>query len=353
MKPEIKHNSTIKIAFYHSGCTDGLFSAHGIWEKYKGSVRLVPVNYKQSAEQSPEAFIHTNLVEKFQYAKRFSAFAYELLDLNNNYRDIEIFFLDFAPDIEKLEYLAATFKSVVVLDHHKSAMDRYLETYPHHVPNEEGVTIYPKGNVCVRFTNNQCGAYLTETYFHSQREIPYYIELVNDYDMWIKADKNSDPFVAGVSAMNPGTIKELNAILTTGGIHKVIELGEHIQRTREKRSKGAARFVTPVEITHKGKSYRGGFVNAEHDISSMLGNLLVKDNEYDIAVVYNIRSSNDVGCSVRSRKDMPSVFLSEAFGGGGHNAASGFSTTLDIVTAALSSGELEIVDERESNTVAV
>lgn len=329
----------MKIAFYHANCCDGLFGAYAVWKKYQGRVLLVPIDHNNTNKQSPEEFIDYYLIKHFPQNKRFSGFAYELIELSQKVKEVDVFFVDFAPDIEKFNFLSKMFQTVTVLDHHKSSLDIYTAKYQDKMVVKGSLTTFNFGKDKVIFSNETCGSMLAEMYFFGQAQ--YYNELVNDYDLWIKAMPESDNFVAGIMAMNFKNIAQLKSALAKG-IHLIIEAGELLNKVRMRRTESCCTRRVEVTLTHGEKSYKAALVNSELDISSMLGNSIVKDHGYDVAVIYSIRNPNEVGCSVRSSENVDSRFLSESFGGGGHNCASGFGMRLDTLLTVLRTGQWNI-----------
>lgn len=324
----------MKIAFYHNNCCDGLFGAYAAWKKFRGNILLIPIDYSRLEKQDIFEFVDYYLVQNFFKNKRFSYFAYELIDLSSNMSNIDVYFIDIAPDLKKFQDLLLMFKSVTILDHHKTAKDRYLEAYPECVVENGKITELVFKNSNIKFANEMCGSMLAEEFFFGQ--VKPYNELVNDYDMWIKAMPDSDAFVAGAMALNPKTIKNLDDILNEG-IHKVIEIGEVIQNTRERRSDSCCSRAVPIDLIHGDQTYKAALVNSELDLSSILCNKLVTKFNYDVAVAYSIKTNNEVGFSVRSAEHIDSTFLSTSHGGGGHRCASGFASTLEELVKVLNS----------------
>lgn len=324
----------MNIVFFHANCCDGLFGAYAAWKQFQGKALLIPIDYSRLQKQTPDEFISHYLIENFDKNKRFSSFAYELIDVSNYMKEVNVYFIDIAPDIEKYEVLTSMFKKVTVLDHHQTAKEMYLAKYGHKAICATDTTKMNThdGKGEIFFANNCCGSMLAEKYFTGT--FCHYNELVNDYDMWIKKIPVSDAFVAGIMALNVNSIQQLHANIQKG-IHLIIEKGETVLTVRERRTSSCCTRAVPVQVEHNGKMYNAALVNAELDLSSILGNTLIEKHGYEIAIVYSIKSPTEVGFSVRSKEGLDSTFLSKPYGGGGHACASGFGGSLKLLTIVL------------------
>ena len=126
---------------YHAGCDDGFGAAYAIWLKYGYKAKYIPVQYGQDfPEVSPGE---------------------------------TVFVVDFSYPRDVLQDIANRCK-LVVLDHHKTAMDDLADLPFAH------------------FDMNKSGAVLAWEYFHPNRPIPVLLKYVQDYDLWTKELINTE-----------------------------------------------------------------------------------------------------------------------------------------------------------------
>lgn len=321
----------MQVVLYHANCNDGLFAAYEIWRTNRKETLCIPITYIKFNKQTITEFIGDITSKLFNTSKEFSGFIHSKHSYLNAIPESRVYLVDIAVDPDKLQALSEVFQSVVVLDHHKSAKDMYLEAFSKDVKcNDEGgqTLIAPFPNTFVGFSNVHSGARYTYETLNPGSEVPYYIQLVSDYDTWKKKLPESDAFAAGIRGINPGSMEELDE-LVSDGYHETVKVGEYFDKNRQDRSINANKKRIEVDVVHNDKTYKAAVVCTSLDISSIVGNLLVTDNGYDIGMSYVIVAEDEVAWSIRSKTDLDCSFVSISFGGGGHAQASGFSTTLD------------------------
>lgn len=224
----------------------------------------------------------------------------------------DVFILDFSYPPEELLVIAEQAKSVVVIDHHESAI-RKLEGFSH-----------PK--VKLVLDTNRSGAYLTSQYFWPNSEPMVMVRLVDDRDRWVFADTRSRPFHASLFS-RPYKIGEWNR-LNANVAGAVIE-GEAIERKHMKD------IDELLARTARVMSFKQ--VDVDLDMEIVVANMpyffasdgghkmLEQHPTVHVAATYYVDNKGRYCFSLRSRKDGVNVaLLAEYFGGGGHASAAGF-----------------------------
>jgi oligoribonuclease NrnB/cAMP/cGMP phosphodiesterase (DHH superfamily) len=272
---------------YHAHCTDGTGSKYAAWKRLHHRATYIAVNYNQPMpELEPGS---------------------------------EIYIVDFSYPKTVLEALQATHKSVVVLDHHKTAEEAL-----------RGV----KG--CV-FDMHKSGCVMTWEYFHPNTSVPNLLLDIQDRDLWLWKRPNSKAVHAGLNILE-GDMHEWDKAATIPNHYdKLVSIGNTFLRKQDLVVKSAVKSKTKV-INFLG--YKCGITN-QCDLSSEIGNgiCLSKELDVDFAVVYCITASDDVLLSFRSLGDFDVSELAKKFGGGGHKNASGANVKLDVLIKILA-GEL-------------
>lgn len=317
----------MQVVLYHSNCSDGLIAAYEVWRTAPKETLCIPITYKEFQKQNTEEFIEDILHTRFDAAKAFSCFPFTKEEFVDVISGTPIFLVDICVDPGKLRALSDLFETVNVFDHHKSSWEMCEKAFGTAQVNGDEIFFHPFKNTEVYFSTKHSGAYYAYQQFHGTKQPPRYIQLVSDYDTWVKQYHDSDSFVAGIMGMSPMTMDELDEIISDG-VDSIIRIGNYFNANRHKRSNNACKHRIEIDVLHEGKTYKAAIVNTNLDISSFVGNALVEDYGYDIGMSYCIDSDKEVGWSIRSKKSVDSTFLSESFGGGGHAQASGFSCSL-------------------------
>jgi len=148
------------LCLYHANCADGFASAWAVHRRFGDDVEFISVKYGEAPPPT---------------AKR------------------DVLIVDFSYPRPVLEAMAREARSVLVLDHHKTAAQDLAglpdPVYPVEAwldPNErekQGERISSK-NLAVLFDINRSGAGITWDYLHPNVPRPRIIDLVEDRDLW-------------------------------------------------------------------------------------------------------------------------------------------------------------------------
>ncbi len=286
-------NDNLIYVLYHAHCTDGTGAKYAAWKKFKDSAVYKAVQYgKPVPDMVPGS---------------------------------EVYIVDFSYPRDVLEELQSVHKSVVVLDHHKTA--------------EEAL----KGCPGCTFDMNKSGCVLAWEHFHPDEPVPMLLQNIQDRDIWKFELRNSKEVHAGLQLLK-GDMHKWD--LAAADPNKPIPLGTHQFRYHWIVENGRTLLQKQdmtVEAAVKGKvkvidfaGYKCGITNYT-DLASEIGNAICLDRDLnvDFALVYCITKDDDVLCSLRSIGDFDVTKIAGKFGGGGHQKAAGCKISVETLCKIL------------------
>lgn len=257
------------VVLYHASCADGFGAAFAAWKKYGDAAEYRAVNH---GSRPPE-------------------------DLAGKH----VLIVDFSYRLWHLDALRDVAASLVVLDHHKTAVED-LRNFPGAV-----------------FDMNRSGATLTWWTLHETRP-PLLLEYVEDRDLWrfllpesreVSAALQSHPrefLVWDYFASAPERIDELR------------QEGRAILRYKNQIVREMAQHVRWRDIA----GHRVPTVNATACFSEVGDLLCEMYPDAPFAAYYLDRSDGLRQWGARSRSGFDVSEVAKAFGGGGHPAAAGW-----------------------------
>ena len=279
-------DKTFDVVAFHYPCQDGLSSAY------------VAKLYHEKNNLPKPSF------EPMQYNKT--------LDLEK-FRDKKIVFCDWSPKPDALKEIEAVAKQIVILDHHITAQDA-LKDVPYAI-----------------FDMNQSGVGLTWSYFFPEQELPYFLAMIQDRDLWKWQLQGSKPFTNGLftvcSTIDTYDFDELFKIFdelynNPDKVEYYINVGSLIQKVNDKKVEKIANSA--IKRIDKYLNYNVCIVNSTADYTSELGNVISSKDEVDFAVIWSYNHVTDeYYVSLRSCGDIDVSAIAKSFGGGGHRNASG------------------------------
>lgn len=219
---------------------------------------------------------------------------------------------DFSYKKEIMDKLLQTTKKLVILDHHKSALDELQN-----IPNENKI-----------FDLDHSGAYLTWQYFFPNQSIPKLIEHVQDNDLWIRKMEYTKEIISYLSSMSFDFV-EYQKLLVDANLNNAINLGKKIMEDNDKyiqiKVKEAQSFFLKINDKYYIIPHVQSYTNKSeigHTINETIKNI-------DCCAIYSYnKETNKTNFSLRSNdQNMDTTEISLIFGGGGHRNASGFSLT--------------------------
>jgi oligoribonuclease NrnB/cAMP/cGMP phosphodiesterase (DHH superfamily) len=262
---------------YHSNCCDGFGSAFSVW-KLLGNQ---PKYYAATHGRSPPEVTNKNVV-----------------------------ICDFSYDFKTTTDLIKKAKSLIVIDHHKSAEEnlKYIDE-KHKI-----------------FDMEHSGAYLTWKFFHSDKEVPLLIKYIEDRDIW----NNKLPFtheVASLLQACPFEFVFYDNLLIGTEFDKLIEQSKNVKQVCDNHINSIIPYSRCTLYQLDDDNYYLIALVNSNLYKSELGNLLIskKYPKADFAVVYNHNNNNLITTySLRSTDNHQDVsYIAKMYKGGGHRNASG------------------------------
>lgn len=235
-------------------------------------------------------------------------------------KDQDVVMVDFTYTGEPLERLLRDARSVLVLDHHKSAVER-LEGFKH-----------PK--LTTVFDMNRSGARIAWDYYFPGQEAPIVLQHVEDRDLWRFALEGTKEITSAVFSYDY-TFENWNWMMDA--VKPIDRFDDHTSRYAQLLNDGKAiqRKITKdvnelLKVNQRTMKIGDKVVpcaNIPYILSSEAGEIMGKN--VDFAACYWDTAKNRT-FSLRSRQDGGDDVSAVAmkYGGGGHKNASGFQMPL-------------------------
>lgn len=277
----------IDVVCFHYPCQDGLGSA---WVAYKFATennltyQYVPMSHSKTSEF--------------------------------DFKDKNVAFFDYAPTDE------------LIVELEKSAKDYYI--LDHHVTNEQRLKDCSK---CI-FDMNRSGAGLAWDYYYPNTEMPKFLQMIQDRDLWKFTIPETKAFSNGLYTYTSMTksidesFKLFDELyVNPSKYEEIMKIGEILENKKQNRISGLANYVS--KKTYSYNNLKVAIVNCDHELASDLGNHLVSNYDYDFAVCWRYdHLKEEYWLSLRSNGDMDVSQICKEYGGGGHKNASGCSTKI-------------------------
>ncbi len=287
------------VVLYHRGCNDGIVAAWAARGKLGDSAIYLPYQY---GEDTPLECV-----------------------------DKHVIMVDLSLKLDRLDELKAKVKSVLIIDHHKTAIELEghlidVRTYSDYLKLRDDKAEVEKGMLYL--DQNYSGAVLSWAFFNDLVEIdlvslPIGLQHVHDYDLWIHELEETKAVNAWL--INDRLTMERVDLLMSDTLNlpeSILDVGNALLRYDDKIIRSVVREY--VQIVDIGDGKVAALVNAPHHLRNELSDLL--SDRYAYVVVYSKRKNRTV-YSLRSKKDSYDVSeIAARFGGGGHSEAAAFST---------------------------
>ena len=228
-----------------------------------------------------------------------------------------VYILDFSFGPELLRAIDNQAAKLVLLDHHKSALDKL------------------DGFACrcgvVHFDMAKSGARLAWEFFHPERDVPALLQYVEDRDIWKWEFPESAPFLAALD-MEPqdfGRWREI-AGFDTDQLAQFMARGGAMDEKYRKLAADIASAAQPLVFN----GVEGLMVNAPGLFHSLVGDLLSAQSG-TFALMWSA-GSGGVKVGLRSQRHFDCIPLAESLGGGGHAQACGFKVGVERLPELLS-----------------
>ena len=291
---------TKTICIFHGNCADGFTAAWAVWKALGSEVEFVPGHY---GEAPP------------------------------NVAGADVIMVDFSYKRPVLEVMSASARSILILDHHKTAQADLVNFgyLPHGV---HAIEEWQRGRhgdpsatrIVVQFDMDRSGAQIAWDFFHHAQPRPELVDYVADRDLWKFALPRSRDVAAWVFShqYDFSVWDRLSNRLSGPGMHMAMEEGAAIER---KHHKDVAELL---KVTRREMVIGGHIVpvaNLPYTMASDAAGLMAEDAPFAAcyydrpdARVFSLRSRGEVGLDVSA--------IAESYGGGGHRNASGFQVPL-------------------------
>lgn len=263
--------------WYHAGCWDGFGAAWAVHNAFRGgdtTLKYTPVQY---GERFPEI---------------------ESGDV--------VYFVDFSPKREQLDRLLEVAHRVLILDHHKTAIEELAD--------------YQNGEKLEKYVElGQSGAVMAWKYFRGDHvPVPGVLLFIQDRDLWewkLTKSKEINAFIRSI----PMSFEEWDKrFLEEPDWVAIAAQGAAILREQDRVVQEHVRRARMVDIG----GHVAPAVNATVYFSEIAGELAMTHETFGAA--YFIRSDGKVQYSLRSRGDFDVSEVAKQYGGGGHRNAAGF-----------------------------
>lgn len=260
------------VVLYHYPCLDGFTAAWAAKKFFGDEAEYIPADYSGKVN----------------------------VDLSNK----EVYFVDYSFKRPRMMEVARVAKRVIVLDHHKSAIEDLAELYEQGVI--EGV-----------FDLHRSGAGITWDYFFSDLNRPPMVDYVEDRDLWRYALPNSREvnYALFSHEYNFDTWDQLaetpiNTLIAEGIAIWRKHMKDVQELSQQSRLMSIGGHVVPV-------------VNVNYTYGSEVGNILAQGQKF--AGYYWIGNDGGYNFGLRSTDDGLDVSeIAIRYGGGGHRNAAGF-----------------------------
>lgn len=270
-----------KLCIYHANCADGFTSAW-IVNKFEKDVEFFAATY-----QNPPP---------------------------DNINGREIIMVDFCYKLPVLQHMAEKAKSIIILDHHKSAKEDLLDGG---LPD----------NVSAIFDMERSGARITWDYYTGCEPPPMLVSHVEDRDLWRFKIPGTKEFQNNLFSYEY-TFENWDAIhaacQNTAGYNALLAGGEAITR---KHNKDVKELISVAATRGVIAGHEVPLMNAPYFFSSEAGHIMAKGEAF-AACYYDVPEGRCY--SLRAAEDGEDVAaIAVKFGGGGHAKAAGFTLPFD------------------------
>jgi oligoribonuclease NrnB/cAMP/cGMP phosphodiesterase (DHH superfamily) len=268
------------LCIYHGNCDDGFGAAHAVYTKFQELDHMELTFHKGIYGEAPPL----GLIDS----------------------DTTVYIVDFSYKNEVLVDIAAKADQVILIDHHLSFEQQM--PWP----------VLP--NLSIVFDMEHSGAWLTWNYLFPD-DIPYYIEHIQDNDLWKFKLPQTKEFIAGLRSNQQKFSIWDELLYNPMAVLKYKEKGAVVLSYYNEKMENIISLCTR-KMTING--IEGKVCNAPPMFASDIGNTLAKQtgtfgatyfHRADGAVVFSLRSIGEE-CNVAN--------LAKLFGGGGHKNAAGF-----------------------------
>lgn len=262
----------MKTVIYHRNCNDGFCAAWVAWHKFGDEARYVAANY---GDEPPTIDGHDVLIVDFSYPRA------KLYEMSQRARKLE------------------------VLDHHKTA--------------QADLTVGPNGEAfCfMLFDMNRSGAGLAWDFLFPDESRPWFVEAVQDRDLWLWQYPHSKELNAAITTW-PREFAFWQGQLSSAAFENAISDGRAINRYIDQYTDEMCARARIVEF----EGYEVPCVNVPYKGISEICGKLAETAPFSIGWAQG--PDGKFTYSLRSRGDFDVSAIAKKYGGGGHKNSAGF-----------------------------
>lgn len=229
--------------------------------------------------------------------------------------------------IDNLRNILKKTTDVTWIDHHKTSID-LIKNHPefnkirgYRVEGYSGVALAYMYYTQFIYNNSD------EDWETRFKQLPYWIQLISDYDCWKKQDKNSDFFKLGMDTIEHEPLCpiwydliKIKSTVATDMILNIVFKGEIIKSYIDNNYKYIRESIGYESELDGIKTF---VVNMEGN-SWIFGDLI---NKYPMCALFTFDGEKYVYSIYSDGKQIDCSKVAARYGGGGHPGASGFSST--------------------------
>jgi oligoribonuclease NrnB/cAMP/cGMP phosphodiesterase (DHH superfamily) len=316
--PPTPKQDTVLVA-YHADCIDGFTSAVICYEALKDKgykVSMTPMRYNESSDRE----------------------LLRMLTDHGNRTFDSLYIVDFSLSPDMLYKINChTFTKVIILDHHKTAFEKYMpEDYVVTADSFAHTRIH---GASVYLDNAKSGAGMCWSYFHPNSTMPMMVQYVQDHDLWRfslgEPTKWVNKYLMTQDKEIGHWLNLLHGMEEPAYLAVILENGRQLQEVHDQKVMDLSGNSAAVTLL----GYNGLFQECDRDLTSDLGQALANisgtfglmfdwpDDAEDSGVTFSLRSNGDFDVSAMAKQ----------FGGGGHKNAAGFTVCLEEAIRILES----------------
>jgi len=265
--------SSVNVVIYHADCTDGFGAAYSAWRFLGNRAEYYPCKHGTDPP---------------------------------NVKDKNVVILDFSFDNETTKKMIEEANSLLVIDHHKSAM----------------VELHDIANT--HFDMTKSGAVLSWEFFHPGKDAPKFIQYIQDRDLWKWELPYSKEFSAAFD-MVPFSFDDFDKFCDDSVFDDAVKRGSYILAY----SKTVVKKICAKATRKKYDGKECMIVNASHWMSE-IGATLSPHCDFAMIWFYD-HDDNVTKVSLRAFHDTIDVSeIAKKFSGGGHRKSAGFILPKDV-----------------------
>ena len=282
--------TSVNCVIYHANCTDGFGAAYSAYKQLGNRAEYHPCKH---GTKPP------------------------------NVKGKNVVILDFSFDNKTTKKMIKDANSLLVIDHHKSAM----------------VELHDISNT--HFDMTKSGAMLAWEFFHPGKEPPKFIQYIQDRDLWKWELPYSKEFSAAFD-MVPFEFEEFEKYEDDSVFDDAVKRGSYILAY----SKTVVKKVCEKAVSRSYNGMKVLVVNSSHWMSEIGARL---SPDCDFAVIWYYDHEDKINkVSLRAFHDTVDVSeIAKKFNGGGHKKAAGFQFAGDLIVDDI----FDIEDDPEEDDI--